>query len=171
MESPMLAAVPWIAVALIVYDVAVFGFAGPGVAGAQAMMQTEIITFPLMSGARWSLGVGDAIVLLTLVFLFVELMKAARRRGVSITDQALSTIILIICVIQFLMVEKAATSVFLIITVAAFIDVIAGFFIALRPSQRVSGASVRDTAPSQESTSWPSDTATQGSQLGQGSHG
>jgi cbb3-type cytochrome oxidase subunit 3 len=66
------------------------------------------------------------------------------------------------------MVEKAATSVFLIITVAAFIDVIAGFFIALRPTRRSSAASAR--AP-QEASSWPSDTATQGSQLGQGSHG
>ncbi|RIA55353.1 hypothetical protein [Dichotomicrobium thermohalophilum] len=164
----MLAAVPWIAVALIVYDIAVFGFAGAGVAGAQAVMQSEIVTIPLMSGARWSLGVGDAIVLLTLVFLFVELMKAARRRGISITDQALSTIILIICVIQFLMVEKAATSVFLFITVAAFIDVIAGFFIALRPARRTSKPQAR---ASQEASSWPSDTATQGSQLGQGSHG
>ncbi len=167
----MLAAVPWIAVALIVYDIAVFGFADPGVAGAQAVMQSEIVTIPLMSGARWSLGVGDAIVLLTLVFLFVELMKAARRRGISITDQALSTIILIICVIQFLMVEKAATSVFLIITVAAFIDVIAGFFIALRPSRRASAASAQGATAPQEAKSWSSDTATQGSQLGQGSHG
>jgi len=167
----MLAVVPWIAVALIVYDIAVFGFAGPGAGGAQAVMQSEIVTLPLMSGARWSLSVGDAIVLLTLVFLFFELMEAARRRGVSITDQALSTIILIICVIQFLMVEKAATSVFLIITVAAFIDVIAGFFIALRPSRRVSAARARDVGASQEASSGPSDTATQGSQLGQGSHG
>jgi hypothetical protein len=164
----MLAAVPWIAVALIVYDIAVFGFADPGVAGAQAMMQSELLTVPLMSGARWSLNIGDAIVLLTLVFLFVELMKAARRRGVSITDQALSTIILIICVIQFLMVEKAATSVFLIITVAAVIDVIAGFFIALRPARRTAKPQAR---AAQEASSWPSETATQGSQLGQGSHG
>jgi hypothetical protein len=164
----MLAAVPWIAVALIVYDIAVFGFAGSGVAGAQALMQSEIVTVPLMSGARWSLSIGDAIILLTLVFLFVELMKAARRRGISLTDQALSTIILIICVIQFLMVPKAATSVFLIITVAALIDVIAGFFIALRPSRRTS---LQKARASQEATSWPSETAAQGSQLGQGSHG
>ncbi len=164
----MLAAVPWIAVSLIVYDIAVFGFAAPGVAGAQATMQSEILTIPLMSGARWSLGVGDSIVLLTLVFLFVELMKAARRRGISLMDQALSTIILIICVIQFLMVEKAATSVFLVITLAALIDVIAGFFIALRPSRRTAPPRAR---ASQEATSWPSDAASQGSQLGQGSHG
>jgi len=165
----MLAAVPWIAIALIVYDIAVFGFAGPGVAGAQQMLQGEVISVSLMSGATWSLNVGDAIVLLTLVFLFVELMKAARRRAMSIADQALSTIVLIICVIQFLMVEKAATSVFLIITVAALIDVIAGFFIALRPARR----SLKPQAygPREAETSRPSDAATQGSQLGQGSHG
>lgn len=169
----MLAAVPWIAVAVIVYDIAVFAFGGIGVEGARATLQGEIVTIPLMSGARWSLSVGDAIILLTLVFLFVELMKAARRRGSSITDQALSTIVLIICVIQFLMVAKAATSVFLVITVAAFIDVISGFFIALRAPRRVSSKTARtsSTQATQDASSWPSDTATQGSQLGQGSHG
>lgn len=167
----MLAAVPWLAVALIVYDIAVFAFAAAGASGAQALMQIHLLTVPLMSGANWSLGLGDTIVLLTMVFLFVELMKAAHRRGVSVIDQALSTIILIICVIQFLMVEKAATSVFLIITVAAAIDVIAGFFIALRPARRVSGAGARAVDTTQEAASWPSDAAAQGSQLGQGSHG
>jgi len=168
----MLAAVPWIAVALIVYDIAVFGFGGPGVAGAQALMQSEIITVPLMSGARWSLSVGDAIILLALVFLFVELMKAARRRGSSIADQALSTIILIICVIQFLMVEKAATSVFLIITVAALIDVISGFFIALRAPRRLTGRSTATGVSNTHSASaGPGEAAVQGSQVGQGSHG
>jgi len=168
----MLAAVPWIAVAVIVYDIAVFGFGGPGLAGAQALMQTELFTVPLMSGARWSLSIGDAIILLALIFLFVELVKAARRRGSSIADQALSTIILIICVIQFLMVEKAATSVFLIITVAALIDVISGFFIALRAPRR---ATLAHTTPAPASAPHTapqgSETVTQGSQLGQGSHG
>jgi len=167
----MLAAVPWLAVSVIIYDIVAFAFGGPGVEGARALMQTHMVTVPLMSGASWSLGVGDTIVLVTLVFLFVELMKAARRRGISLTDQALSTIVLIICVIQFLMVEKAATSVFLVITVAAFIDVIAGFFIALRPSRRASGSRARSVETPQEAASWPSDVAAQGSQLGQGSHG
>jgi len=167
----MLAAVPWIAVALIIYDIAVFVFAGPGAAGAQAMMQGEILTIPLMSGADWSLSIGDTIILLTLVFLFVELIKAARRRGMSMTDQALSTIVLIICVIQFLMLERAATSVFVIITVAAFIDVIAGFFIALRPARRETAKQARPAQASQSAASRPVEPAAQGSEVGQGSHG
>ena len=168
----MFAVIPWLGVVLIVYDVAVFGFAGPGAEGARAFLAGEIITIPLMSGARWSLNLGDAIILLTLFLLFVELMKAARRRGSSLADQALSTIILIICVIQFLMVPQAATSVFLILTVAAFIDVIAGFFIALRAPRRASASPLPQAergAP--EAASWPADTTIQGSQIGQGSHG
>ncbi|MFP3921826.1 MAG: hypothetical protein ACLFPA_09285 [Dichotomicrobium sp.] len=171
----MLAAVPWLVVVLILYNIAVFVFGGTGVEGARALLQGEIVTIPLMSGARWSLSVGDAMILLTLVLLFVELMKAARRRGISLADQALSTIILIICMIQFLMVEKAATSVFLVIAVAAFIDVIAGFVIALRAPRRSEAHGSRSAAPrpsaTHEASPWPSDAATQGSQLGQGSHG
>jgi len=168
----MLAVVPWLGVVLIVYDVAAFVFAGAGAEGARILMAREVVAIPLMSGARWSLSIGDAIVLLTLFLLFIELMKAARRRGSSLADQALSTIILIICVIQFLMVEKAATSVFFVITVAAFIDVIAGFFIALRAPRRASApAQPRAPESAQQAASWPAESAMQGSQIGQGSHG
>lgn len=167
----MLAVMPWIAVAMIVYDIAVFAFGGPGVIGAQAVMQGQIVTVPLMSGARWALSVGDAIAMLTLICLFVELMKAARRRGSSIADQSLSTIVLIICVIQFMMIEKAATSVFLIITMAAFIDVISGFFIALRAPRRSAGITPpRATAESQQQSWSPqAEAAAQESPLDQGS--
>lgn len=168
----MFAVIPWLAVVLIVYDVAVFGFANAGADGARALLSGEIVTIALMSGARWSLAVGDAIILLTLVLLFVELIKAARRRGSSLADQALSTIILVICMIQFLTVESAATSVFLVITVAAFIDVIAGFFIALRaPRRAFVPARPQAQVSAQQAASWPADTATRGSQIGQGSHG
>jgi len=168
----MLALIPWLGVVLIAYDIAVFAFAGAGAAGAQALLQGEIVTIALMSGARWSLSVGDVIILLTLFLLFVELMKAARRRGSSLADQALSTIILIICVIQFLTAPKAATSVFVVITVAAFIDVAAGFFISLRAPRR---ASTQAQPQARESTGqaapWPAESAMQGSQIGQGSQG
>lgn len=171
----MLTAIPWIGVAMILYDIAVFAFASAGVEGARSFMQGEIVTIPLMSGARWSLGVGEAIILLALIFLFIELMKATWRRGISISDQALSTLVLIICVVQFLMIEKAATSVFLVITVAAFIDVIAGFVVALRPPRRVTSAKPQATARSshdaQPSQPRPGQPATQGSEVGQGSHG
>lgn len=168
----MLVLIPWLGVVLIVYDIAVFAFANAGALGAQALLNSEIVTIPLLSGARWSLSVGDLIILLTLFLLFVELMKAVRRRGSSLADQALSTIILIICVIQFLMVPKAATSVFLVITVAAFIDVIAGFFIALRVPRRVARTSPQQAEESkEEAAAWPAEPAMQGSQIGQGSQG
>jgi len=170
----MLTAIPWIGVAMILYDIAVFAFAGAGVEGARSLMQGEIVTIPLMSGARWSLGVGEAIILLALILLFIELMKATWRRGISISDQALSTIVLIICVVQFLMIEKAATSVFLVITVAAFIDVIAGFAVALRPPRRTTSVkphAARSSPDAQPSQPRPGQPATQGSEVGQGSHG
>lgn len=132
----MLWAVPWIGLALIAYDIIVFAFSTSGLAGALETLQAKIFSVPLMSGVSWTLNIADALILFTLVMLFVELIKATRRRGNSITDHALSTIIFIICMIQFLMVEKAATSVFFVITAVAFIDVIAGFFITIRAARR-----------------------------------
>lgn len=132
----MLAAVPWIGVAMVAYSIVVFGLSAPGLAGATALLSSPLVSLPLMSGVRWSMNVGDAIVLFTLAMLFIELLKAVRRRGNSITDHALSTLVLIVAFIMFLMVEKAATSVFFVIAAAALIDVISGFFITIRASRR-----------------------------------
>jgi hypothetical protein len=137
----MLAAVPWIGVVVVIYNVAVFAFAQPGSSGALALLQSPLVSVPLMSGVRWSLNVGDGLILLALATLFVELLKAARRRGSSLADHALSTIVLLVCAMQFLLVEKAATSVFFVITMAALIDVVSGFFITIRADRRSMGFS------------------------------
>jgi hypothetical protein len=75
-------------------------------------------------------------IVITLVLLFVELVKATRTGGTSIVDHALSTILFVLCLIEFLVVQRAATSVFFIITVVTMIDVVAGFSITIRAARR-----------------------------------
>jgi O-antigen ligase len=90
----------------------------------------------VISGATWTLTVGDFVTIVTLVLLFVELIKATRTGGSSIVDHALSMILFMVCLVEFLVVRQAATSVFFFILVVTLIDVIAGFSITIRAARR-----------------------------------
>ncbi len=90
----------------------------------------------MISGATWTLTIGDLVTITTLVLLFVELIKATRTGGSSIVDHALSTILFVICLVEFLVVRQAATSEFFFIMVVTLIDVIAGFSITIRAARR-----------------------------------
>jgi hypothetical protein len=63
-------------------------------------------------------------------------MKATRIGNRSIVDHLLSLILFIGMLAEFMMVEKAATSTFLLLLTLSFVDVIAGFAVSLRTSQR-----------------------------------
>jgi hypothetical protein len=90
----------------------------------------------MMSGGVWKLTWGDLLLLITLVILFVEIVKATYTGTASMIDHGLSMLVFIACLIEFLMVQKAATSVFFLITMACLIDVIAGFTIGIRVAKR-----------------------------------
>ncbi len=131
----MLWNIPWIVVALILYNLLALVFSAGQTAGASVFDQ-ELFRVTLLSGAPWALKLGDMMIALTLVLLFLELMKASRHSGVSVYDHALSMLLFIICLVEFLTVSQAATSVFFVILMVTLIDVMAGFIISIRFARR-----------------------------------
>jgi len=123
----MILSLPLIALSLIAYNLAIW----TGVS-----FDLELLSLPMISGAVWVLKLGDLLIVLTLVLLFIEILKATRTGGNSLVDHALSTVVFIICIIEFLIFDKAATSLFFFITVVALIDVIAGFSVTIRAARR-----------------------------------
>lgn len=122
---------PLLALPLIVYNVmALFGFSN-GEAWAAA-----IATITMVSGGVWDLSVGDIFIVVSLVLLFGEILKATRFGNASVVDHMLSTLVFVICLVEFLLVGFAATSVFFILMVMALIDVIAGFTVSIRAAAR-----------------------------------
>jgi hypothetical protein len=79
---------------------------------------------------------GDVIILATMVLLFIELMKSTYTSTASLLDHGLSMLVFVACLIEFLMVSLAATAVFFFVTVAALIDVVAGYTIGIRVARR-----------------------------------
>ena len=97
---------------------------------------TTVFTVPLLSGNRMAVSTGDMLVILSVLLLYVEILKATRMSNKAIMDHVLSMVLFIVMVIEFVVVQRAATSTFLIIAALSFVDVIGGFTITIRTAQR-----------------------------------
>jgi hypothetical protein len=90
----------------------------------------------MQSGAVWTITFGDALIAVTLIFLFFEVLKATKHAARSLIDHLLSTVVFIGALIEFLLVKEAATSVFAILLMIALIDVLGGWSVSVRTARR-----------------------------------
>jgi hypothetical protein len=90
----------------------------------------------MMSGGVWKLTWGDVLLLIGIVVLFIEIVKATYTGTASMIDHGLSMLVFIAFLIEFLLVSQAASSVFFLLMMTALIDVIAGFTIGIRVAKR-----------------------------------
>jgi hypothetical protein len=127
-----LRALPLIAIPLILYNMLV-AFSG---GEAEAFFRTPLITVHMIKGAHWAFTRGDLVILTTMAFLFAELVKATYTHSISLVDHGLSMLVFIVCIVEFLLVNAAATSTFFFVMVGALIDVVAGFTIGIRVARR-----------------------------------
>lgn len=134
----MLLNIPWTIVALIAYNIVAFIMGGDG-ADYSTGFETELFSIGLLSGGRWVFTIGDLILFSAFIALFVELMKSARTTDIALVDHGLSIIIFIVCLIEFILIPQAATSLFFFIMLTALIDVVAGFSIGLVAARRDMG--------------------------------
>jgi hypothetical protein len=79
---------------------------------------------------------GDLLILLTMILLFVELMKATYTSTSSLLNHGFSTLVFVACLIELLVVPQAATAVFFLITVASLVEVVASYTIGIRVARR-----------------------------------
>src|SRR5262245_14654324 len=91
-----------------------------------------VFTIPMMSGATLAVSTGDLLIILSILLLFVEILKATRFGVKSIVDHLLSFVVFVAALVEFLMVQKAATPTFLLFLVICAVDVIGGFSISIR---------------------------------------
>jgi hypothetical protein len=89
-----------------------------------------------LSGGDWTFTWGDFILLVTLILLFIEIVKSTFTTTSTLIDHALSMVVFMAVGAEFLMVPQAASSVFFLILVATLIDVIGGYTIGIRVARR-----------------------------------
>lgn len=132
----MVLSIPWIIVALIAYNVLVFFLSGSPQSNPAETFDQVLFTLPMLSNSEWRFTLGDLVLLIALIALFVEVLKATRTRPLAILDHGLSVLVFIICLVEFLLVPEATTSLFFFITLIALIDVVAGFSVGIRAARR-----------------------------------
>ena len=134
-----LRSIPLMIIAFIVYNIVVLL---GGSEGADAILRKVIFSVPSIranaEGVRsmWTFTWGDLILLITFLTLFVEILKATYTSTASLLDHGFSMLVFIACLVEFLLVDKAFTSVFFMIMVATLIDVVAGYTIGIRVARR-----------------------------------
>lgn len=125
--------IPLLVLAFIAYNLVVlFGANIP----ADEILRKPLFQIPMLRGSQWIFSKGDLIILLTMILLFFELIKATYTSSSSLIDHGLSMVVFIACLVEFLVVPQAATSVFFFIMIATLIDVVAGFSIGIRTARR-----------------------------------
>ncbi|CCV11057.1 hypothetical protein [Mesorhizobium sp. STM 4661] len=128
----MFGAIPLLIVPFVLYNLGLLGIFG----GGDDPWVTEILSVRMMSGGVFSMTLGDLMVLIGLIFFFIEMVKATRTTNASIMDHLLSTFVFVAFLVEFLLVKGAAHSVFFTLMVIALIDVLAGFSVSMRSASR-----------------------------------
>ncbi|MDQ0315149.1 hypothetical protein [Amorphus orientalis] len=130
----MISAVPLTIVPLILYNVIAFVFAGGS--ATSPIWGSELFSLTLVSGHPWTPDLADLIEVVAVCLLGAEIIKATRVHKRSVLDHLVSTVVMVVYVVEFLAVGAAATSTFFLLTVLAIVDVMAGFTISLGAARR-----------------------------------
>jgi hypothetical protein len=133
----MLAAIPLLSIPVLVYNILVLTMAG-GVRTTEAARQlsAELLQIPMASGARLSVSLADLVLAGALVILFIELLKSTTSQKAAIINHALSMLLFVTCLVEFLLLPGFATSTFLLLTVMVSLDVLAGFIVTIVSARR-----------------------------------
>lgn len=123
---------PLLVIPFLVYNLVVFLFMGGNAAGWNG----EALGISMVSGVRWVLTWGDLILVLGLACLFVEVVKSTQTGRNSVIEHMLSTLLLVVFLVEFILIGGAASSVFFLLMIMSIVDVVAGFTISITGAGR-----------------------------------
>ena len=133
---------PLILIPVLTYNIWAFGATAANNGNGEAVraqlynFENPFLKVPMASGVEWIVTTGDMMVLMALLLLFVELLKSTSTGSAAIFNHALSMLVFIICLVEFLLHPAFATSVFFVILVMALLDVLAGVVVTIISARR-----------------------------------
>ena len=120
---------PLLLIPFAIYNI--IAFLTPGVSWTAA-----VSTVHMMSGQDWVLTWEDLLIAFSVLLLAVEIMKSTRIGMRAIIDHMLAMVLFIAMLVEFLLVDRAGTSTFFLLTMITLVDVLVGFTVSVRSSQR-----------------------------------
>jgi uncharacterized membrane protein (GlpM family) len=129
---------PLLAIPIVIYNmIALTAGGGLDANGVSmiAMQLSDPVRGTPVFGA-WRITGGDILIILSMVFFFVEILKSTSTGSSTIANHAVSMLVFIICLIQFLLLPNFQTSTFFILTVMCLLDVLAGVVVTIVSARR-----------------------------------
>ena len=120
---------PLLLIPFAIYNI--IAFLTPG-----ASWTTPVATVHMMSGQDWVLTWEDLLLAFAILLLALEMIKSTRMGMRSIVDHVLAMALFIAMLVEFLLVQRAGTSTFFLLTMIGLVDVLVGFIVSIRSSQR-----------------------------------
>lgn len=130
----MLRAFPLLLIAVLAYNALVFGGQAIGHDAASLLNQNFALT--MVSGDAWKIALGDGLLTLALLLLFIETIKATRINRREIVNHALAMLTFAGALAEFILLKGFGTSIFFLITLMCLFDVVAGYTIAVLAAKR-----------------------------------
>ena len=122
---------PLLLVPFAIYNIVAFIFAMPG-----EFWTSPATSVHMMSGQDWVLTWEDIFLASSIFLLWIEILKSTRIGRRSVMDHILAMALFIGMLVEFLLVKQAGTSTFFLLMTIALVDVLAGFIVGMRSSQR-----------------------------------
>ncbi|MEI6439908.1 MAG: hypothetical protein WCO83_06855 [Alphaproteobacteria bacterium] len=133
----MFAAFPLLALPVVIYNLVALTFSqGFKSADANSRLSQPLFSISMTSRVEWAISSGDLILAVALVVLFIELLKSTTSHRVVIINHALSMMLFVACLVEFLLAPAFATSTFFLLTLMVVLDVLAGFIVTIASTRR-----------------------------------
>jgi hypothetical protein len=104
-------------------------------------LDAAVFSIGMFSGDTWHVSFGDVFLALSLLLLFIEIVKSTRTDSTSIINHGLSMLVAMTCIIQFVINQGFSNSVFFLLTLMTLLDVVAGFTVTIVAAKRDFGSS------------------------------
>jgi hypothetical protein len=128
---------PLLAVPVIIYNLMAFAFGGhDGQTMAQNLSNPLWNIHMVAPGSSWAVSSGDLLVIFSLAFFFIEILKSTSTGAATIANHAVSMIVFILALIEFLLLKNFSTSAFFILTIMCLLDVLAGVVVTIISARR-----------------------------------
>ena len=143
----MFRAFPVLLIVIVVYNLIALAHGLVGNDAMQDFLAREHVTFHMFSGDLWNFNLGDLLVTLGFVCLFIEIVKSTRTSSRALVNHGLSVLVFVIAIVEFIVVRGFSTSVFFFIMVMTAFDVIAGYTISVVAAEHDLGVGRAGTDP------------------------
>ena len=120
---------PLLAISLVVYVVLTL------VIGPEWTNQI-LLSVEMVSKDNWVVSYGDAFIITSMAFLFIEILRATQTGTDSILNHVFSFVVFVVALLVFLFLEGCGNSVFFVFLTMTLLDFMAGFIVTTMAARR-----------------------------------